>query len=131
ALHSRGHHSARPLFRRDRMHKSAYLRALLTPASVALVGASGRPGSMGRILFENLIGGGFAGPIYAVNPNHRRVLARRSYPSAAAIKKPIDLALVATPTAAVPGVLEDAARAGAKAAVIMSVTPPQAPRAKD
>jgi acetyltransferase len=112
------------------MHKSTYLRALLAPTSVALVGASGRPGSMGRILFENLIGGGFAGPLYAVNPNHRRVLARRSYASVAAIKKPIDLALIATPSAAVPGVVEDAARAGAKAAVIMSVEPREDGEAK-
>ena len=112
------------------MHKSAYLRALLTPQSVALVGASGRPGSMGRILFENLIGGGFAGPVYAVNPNHRRVLARRSYASLAAIRKPVDLALIATPTAVVPAVLEDAARVGAKAAVILSVAPREVPEAK-
>jgi len=105
------------------MYTSAYLRALLTPSSIAVVGASGRPGSMGRILFENLMGGGFAGPIYAVNPNHRRVLARKSYASVVAIRKPVDLALIATPTAVVPQVLEDAARAGAKAAVILSVPP--------
>ena len=112
------------------MHKSAYLRALLTPTSIALVGASGRAGSIGRILFENLVAGGFEGPIYAVNPYHRRVLARRSYPSLASIKKPIDLALVATPTAVVPQVLEDAALAGAKAAVILSVPPQDHAEAK-
>jgi hypothetical protein len=83
------------------MHPSAYLRALLTPSSVAVVGASGKAGSMGRILFENLVDGGFAGPIHAVNPYHRRVLARRSYASLTAIGKPVDLVLVATPTAAV------------------------------
>ena len=85
---------------------------------------------MGRILFENMIGGGFAGPIYAVNPNHRRVLARRSYSSVAAIKKPIDLVLIATPSAAVPGVVDDAARAGAKAAVIMSIAPSEVVEAR-
>jgi len=112
------------------MHKSAYLRALLTPASVAVVGASGRAGSMGRILFENVIGGGFAGPVYAVNPNHRRVLARRSCASISAIGKPVDLALIATPADAVPGILRDAARAGVKAAVIVSAAPPDAAEAK-
>jgi acetyltransferase len=105
------------------MHISAYLRALLTPTSIALVGASGRPGSMGRILFENLTGAGFAGPIYAVNPNRRRVLARRSYASLTSIKKPVDVALIATPTTAVPRVLEDAAKAGVKLAILMSVPP--------
>jgi acetyltransferase len=112
------------------MHKFPYLRALLSPASIALVGASSRAGSMGRILFENVLGGGFAGPIYPVNPNHRRVLSRRSYASLSSIGKPVDLALIATPTAVVPAVLQDAARAGAKAAVIMSAAPPEAVEAK-
>ena len=105
------------------MQQSDYLRALLTPASVALVGASGTPGSSGRIVLENLLGGGFQGALYVVNPKHRRVLARRSYPSLTAIAKPIELAVIAAPTAAVSGVLEDAARAGVKAAVILSAPP--------
>ena len=51
-----------------------YLRPLLAPASVALVGASERAGSLGRIVFENLLDGEFAGDLHAINPNHRRVL---------------------------------------------------------
>ena len=93
------------------------------PASVALVGASSKPGSIGRIVLENLLGGAFHGALYAVNPNHRRVLARRSYASLAAIGKPVDLALIAVPAAAVLEVLEDGARAGVKAAVILSAPP--------
>ena len=107
-----------------RMQSSHYLRALLMPASVALVGASGKPGSSGRIVLENLVGGAFQGALYLVNPKHRRVLARRSYPSLAAIGKPIELAVIATPTAAVLEVLEDAGRAGVKAAVVLSAPPP-------
>jgi acetyltransferase len=112
------------------MHSSAYLRALLAPASIALAGASGRAGSMGRVLFENVIGSPFAGPVYAVNPNHRRVLARRSYASVSSIGKPVDLVLIATPTAVVPAILQDAARAGAKAAVILSAAPREAAEAQ-
>jgi acyl-CoA synthetase (NDP forming) len=63
------------------MQKSDYLRALLSPASVALVGASAKPGSMGRIVLENLIDGGYEGALHLVNPSHRRVLARRSHAS--------------------------------------------------
>jgi acetyltransferase len=51
-----------------------YLRPLLAPSSVALVGASERPGSLGRIVYENLLAGGFGGEIYAVNPHHATVL---------------------------------------------------------
>jgi len=47
-----------------------YLRPLVSPASVAMVGASEREGSVGRIAFDNLLRGGFNGPIYAVNPRH-------------------------------------------------------------
>ena len=105
------------------MQSSHYLRALLMPASAALVGASSKPGSIGRIILENLLGGAFHGALYVVNPNHRRVLARRSYASLTAIGKPVELALIAVPAAAVPGVLEDGARAGVKAAVILSAPP--------
>ena len=100
-----------------------YLRPLLAPASVALVGASDKPGSLGRIVFENLLDGGFKGELYAVNPSHRRVLGQRCFASLAAIGKPVDLALIAVPCAAVTGVLDDAARCGVKAAVILSAPP--------
>ncbi len=105
------------------MQTSHYLRALLTPGSVALVGASGKPGSIGRIIFDNLLGGGFGGTLYAVNPNHRRVLARRSYASLAAIGNPVELALIAVPSAVVAEVLEDCARAGIRTAIIHSAPP--------
>src|SRR6185503_21027659 len=50
------------------------LSRLLAPASIALVGASARPGAIGRIVFENIRRGGFRGPVYAVNPHRRSVL---------------------------------------------------------
>jgi acetyltransferase len=105
------------------MQSSDYLRALLKPASVALVGASGKPGSIGRIVLENMLGGAFRGTLYAVNPNHRRVLAQRSYASLTAIGKPVELAVIAVPAAAVLEVVEDAARAGIRVAVILSAPP--------
>jgi len=105
------------------MKSPHYLRPLLMPASVALVGASSTPGSMGRVVMENLLGGVFHGSLYAVNPGHRRVLARRSYPSLAAIGKPVELALIAVPYAAVAAVLNDAALAGVKAAIVLSAPP--------
>ena len=105
------------------MQSSDYLRALLMPASVALVGASSKPGSIGRIVLENLLGGAFRGTLYAVNPNHRRVLAQRSYASLGAIGKPVELALIVVPAAAVLEVLENGARAGIKVAVILSAPP--------
>src|SRR5437868_13753045 len=98
-----------------------YLRPLVSPASVAMAGASEREGSVGRIAFANLLAGGFTGPIYAVNPRHAQVLGQRAYRSFAAIGKPVELAVIATPADAVVAVLDDAAWIGVEAAVVMTV----------
>src|SRR5512132_237772 len=97
-----------------------YLRPLLTPSSVALVGASERPGSLGRVVLENLLDGDFKGDLYAVSARYRRVLGRKTASSLAAIGKPVDLALLTVPYAAVPGVLDDAAKSGIATAVVLS-----------
>jgi acetyltransferase len=97
-----------------------YLRPLLAPESVALVGASERPGSLGRIVYENLLRGGFTGELFAVNPHHRTILARAARPTLAALGRPVDLAIIATPPATVAGVIEQGARSGLRAAVLMT-----------
>lgn len=101
-----------------------YLRPLLMPTSIALVGASDRPGSIGRILYENLLEGGFKGDIHAVNPRHRKVLGRKCHSALHTIGKPIDLVLIAAPCEAVSDVLGEVSRVGAKVAVLY--TPPPA-----
>jgi acetyltransferase len=102
------------------------MRPLLNPASVALVGASSKLGSIGRIVMENLLEGEFRGALFAVNPNHRRVLGQRSYPSLAAIGSAVDLALIAVPCPEVRTVLDEGARLGTKTAVVFSA-PPETP----
>jgi acetyltransferase len=89
-----------------------YLRPLLSPTSVAMVGASERPGSVGRTAFENLISGGFKGALHAVNPRHATVLGHPAVPTLSSIGAPVELAVVATPAVAVAGVLEDGAAVG-------------------
>ncbi len=100
-----------------------YLRPLLAPDSVALVGASERPGSLGRIVYENLLDGDFKGELHAVNSRHGKVLGRKVFSSLAAIPVPVDLVLITVPCAQVPRVLEEAARAGIKVAVVLSPPP--------
>lgn len=96
-----------------------YLSPLLKPQSVALVGASDQAGSLGRTVYENILAGAFNGPVYAVNPNRRRVFGRRTYASLGAIGEPVDLVVIAAPPAAVPGILDDP-RMRIRAAVLMS-----------
>ena len=84
---------------------SHYLAPLLAPRSVAVVGASSRPESLGRVVYENLLAGAFLGELFAVNPNHGKVLDHAAYTSLSAIGRPIDLAVICAPSAAVPDIL--------------------------
>ena len=95
----------------------ASLRHVLTPASVAVIGASRRPGSVGRAILQNIIDVGFPGPVYAVNPGAAELDGVPCVPSAAALPEQVDLAVIAAPAAAVIGIAEDCGRRGVKALV--------------
>ena len=100
-----------------------YLRPLVMPTTVALVGASERPGSVGRIVLENILGGEFRGEFFPVNPNHRKVLGRKSYESLAAIGKHVDLAVIVTPASILRSVLESGAKVKLRAAIVVTEPP--------
>lgn len=88
--------------------------------SVALIGASERDGSLGRDLWSNLTESGFHGPVYPVNPKYETVDDQRCYPSVKAIGSQVDLAVIVTPAASVPAILEDCGAASVPAAVVLS-----------
>ncbi len=88
--------------------------------SVAVVGASERPGSLGTVVFRNLIEAGFAGPIYPVNPKYGSVQGHPCVGSVGDLDEPIDLAVIVAPAAVVPDVLEDCGANGVSGAVILS-----------
>jgi acyl-CoA synthetase (NDP forming)/GNAT superfamily N-acetyltransferase len=103
---------------RERSADVASLARLLTPDSVAVVGASRRRGSVGRAILQNIIDDGFSGRVYAVNPGAAELDGVPCVPSAAALPEQIDLAVIAVPAAAVLGVAEDCGRRGVKALVV-------------
>ncbi|HKF60689.1 MAG TPA: acetate--CoA ligase family protein [Dongiaceae bacterium] len=74
---------------------SAWLRPLLEPRSIAIVGASERPGSFGRSTLTQALANGFKGEIYPVNPNQREILGLKCYPSLAELPRAPDLAVLA------------------------------------
>jgi len=78
------------------------LDAILRPRSIAVVGASRKPHSIGREILHNLIRFGFNGPVYPVNPALGAVHSIRAYPSLRDIPDPVDLAIIVVPRAAVP-----------------------------
>ena len=96
------------------------LDALFAPRAIVLVGASDAPRSVGATVMRNLIAGGFAGAIHPVNPKHRQVAGRPCYVRVADLPDRPDLAVVCTPAATVPRVVEELGQAGARAAVVMS-----------
>ncbi len=90
------------------------------PASVAVVGASNFPGKWGFNMPLFLLGGGYRGRLFMVNPRERRVLGLRAHPSLTSIGEEVDLAIVAIPARSVPAAVEDAAAAGIKALIIVT-----------
>jgi acetyltransferase len=96
------------------------LDALLNPASVVVVGASARPGSVGATAWRNLRAGPFKGPVYAVNPKHRRLDGQSVYARLEDLPAAADLALVCTPAATVPGLVAELGRCGTRAAIVLS-----------
>ncbi|MEB3337641.1 MAG: bifunctional acetate--CoA ligase family protein/GNAT family N-acetyltransferase [Leptolyngbyaceae bacterium] len=96
------------------------LDALFAPKTVAVIGATERPGSVGRTVLWNLISNPFGGTVFPVNPNRHSVLGIQAYPNVKAIPEPVDLAIVVTPAPSVPGVMSECADAGVKGAIILS-----------
>jgi succinyl-CoA synthetase alpha subunit len=92
----------------------------LCPRSIALVGASDKPGSIGALLLANLLASGFTGPVYLVNPRHQVIQGVPAYPDLAACPQPPDLVLVAVPAPLVAGVVDQAGRLGIRAVCVIS-----------
>ncbi len=96
------------------------LNFMFRPQSVALVGASERPGSIGLNVAENLLQAGFGGDIAFVNPKHTAILGRPCYPSAEALPFVPHLGVVATPPQAIPDIISALGRKGCRAAVVIT-----------
>ncbi|MDZ7737065.1 MAG: bifunctional acetate--CoA ligase family protein/GNAT family N-acetyltransferase [Gammaproteobacteria bacterium] len=96
------------------------LDSLLKPKSVALIGASENPESLGCLVYKNLLGGHFDGPIRAVNPKYDRVLDRPCYKDIDSLPEGPDLAVIATPAATVPAIISQLGERGTRAAIVLS-----------
>jgi acetyl coenzyme A synthetase (ADP forming)-like protein len=105
---------------RDRLAAVAAVTHLLAPRSVAIVGASQRPGSIGAALFHNLVSTGFTGRIYPVNQRASSFDGLRAYQSVLEIEEDVELALIAIPAAAVVEVAAQCAQKGVRGLVVIS-----------
>jgi acetyltransferase len=96
------------------------LDAMFAPASVAVIGATSRPGTVGYSVLQNLLGGKHPVKVYAVNAKHPEVLGLKSYASIRDVPEAVDLAMIATPAATVPEIIGECVDAGAKSAIVLS-----------
>ncbi len=97
-----------------------YFVPLFEPASVAIIGASEEPHSVGAVLLENMRAANYRGRLHAVNPKYRKVSGVPCFPSIGEVPRRVDLAVIATPAATVPGIIEQCGEAGVRAAVVIS-----------
>jgi acetyltransferase len=96
------------------------LESLFRPASIAVIGASDRPRSVGAVVMQNLLGGGFTGPILPVNPGREAVAGVLAYPDVASLPVPPELAVITTPPETLPGLVDELGRRGTRALVILT-----------
>jgi len=94
------------------------LDALFKPRSVAVIGASNNPLSIGHIVIQNLLDHNFKGPIYPINPKSKFIKSFRAYPSVTEVPDEVDLVNISIKNTLVPTVLEECGRKGVKFAIV-------------
>jgi acetyl coenzyme A synthetase (ADP forming)-like protein len=110
----------RALYERDREAAARSMRRLLRPHSVAVIGASRSPGTVGHELVRNLVTGGFEGPVYPVNPTASHIASVPCFASLDQIPGAVDLAILAVPARSVLEVVDQCGRKGVGGLVIVS-----------
>jgi acyl-CoA synthetase (NDP forming)/ribosomal protein S18 acetylase RimI-like enzyme len=94
--------------------------SLFDPGSVAVIGASLRPGRLGTLVLNNMAEGGYAGALWPVNPKYAELLGVPCYAKVAALPKAPDLAIICTPPATIPGLIAELGARGTRAAVVLT-----------
>src|SRR5215470_13250878 len=96
------------------------LDVFFSPKSVAVIGATENPGTVGRTVLWNLVTSPFGGTVYPVNPKRPSVLGVKAYADISQVPEPVDLAVIATPPPSIPGIIRDCGRAGVRGAIVIS-----------
>ena len=96
------------------------LDKIFHPQSIAVVGASQRPGSIGSAIMHNLIREGYPGKVYPINPRHKTIWEIEAFPSLSELESSVDLVIMATPIASAPQIVKECKKAGVGGVVIIS-----------
>jgi len=101
-------------------YKRQQLDVIFRPETVAVVGATERPGSVGRTIMWNLVSSPFGGTVFPVNSRRPNVLGIKAYPSVSEVPARVDLAVIVAPAPAVPDIIGECVEAGVAGAIIIS-----------
>jgi acetyl coenzyme A synthetase (ADP forming)-like protein len=96
------------------------LESILKPSSIAVIGASRRPDTIGYEILDNLVKSGFHGPLYPVNPKATSIHSIKAFPSVLAIPDPVEMAVIVVPKQFVLGAAEECGKKGVKALVVIT-----------
>ena len=96
------------------------LDAIFKPKNVAVIGATEKPGSVGRTVLWNIVQTQFGGTVFPVNPKRDSVLGIRAYPTVGDVPVDLDLAVLVTPAATAPGLIRECVEKGVKGAIVIS-----------
>src|SRR5579859_940782 len=96
------------------------LDAMFRPRDVAVIGATDREGSVGRTVLHNLLTAGYKGRVYPINPKRTELLGVEAFPAFGHVPDAVDMAVIVTPAATVPGVVRECVDAGVRAIVCIT-----------
>ena len=110
----------KPARRKNRRQSNQPLDVFFSPKTVAVIGATENPGSVGRTVLWNLVTSPFGGTVYPVNPKRPSVLGVKAYASVEDIPEQVDLAVIVTPPPSIPGIIRQCGENGVRAAIVIS-----------
>lgn len=102
------------------MHIKSIMKQFMEPKSVAIAGASRQTGAGSNNILENMLGYGYKGKLYPINPNAQEILGIKAYPGVNDLEDPVDLMVIATPRSQVPAIAKQCADKGIRCACIVA-----------
>jgi acetyltransferase len=96
------------------------LDAIFAPKNIAVIGATETQGTVGRTVLWNLISNPFGGAVFPVNPKRSSILGVKAYPNVSSVPEQVELAVITTPAASVPGLIKECVEVGVRGAIVIS-----------
>jgi acetyltransferase len=112
--------TSKPAKKKMNRKRKQPLDVFFSPKTVAVIGATENPGSVGRTVLWNLVTSPFGGTVYPVNPKRPSVLGVKAYASISDIPEQVDLAVIITPPPSIPGLIRECGENGVQGAIVIS-----------